>query len=523
MIADEKVIALRALLKYGTTLRDAARVSEMSVRTARKYVRLGKLPSEYYTGHKWRTRSDPFAQVWPEIESQLQKDPNLSAVAVFGILELEHPGSFSNGQMRTLQRKLADRKKVRPKASLQCRLGRNCNDEQVGHWMTQIMIGKYCTEQVSVEVGDDVPVSLLVGYIRSGKTKERNKALTVLARYRGFTNTAISRFLHLSARTTKRYFATFSEHGPSSLFSTAKNTTKKKDDPMYIQAVSSLLHSPPSSHGINRTTWKQDDLHRILAKRGFPIARQNIRAIIRKQGFNWRKAKKVLTSHDPEYKAKVERITSILSNIGVKERFFSVDEYGPFHITIKGGRKLIGPGENYTIPQWPKSKGCFIVTGALELCTNQVTHFFSKKKNTEEMIRLLDMLLTEYASMDTLYLSWDAASWHLSKRFQQRVSVVNAMCEEHSGTPRIELAPLPASAQFLNVIESVYSGMARAIVHNSDYQSEEEAMHAIDTYFEERNAAFRANPKRAGKKIWGQERVKPEFSESNNCKDPKYR
>jgi hypothetical protein len=307
------------------------------------------------------------------------------------------------------------------------------------------------------------------------------------------------------------------------LFSTARNTTKKADDPTYVQAVSSLLHSPPSSHGINRTTWKQDDLHRVLAESGFPIARQNIRAIIRKQGYKWHKARKVLTSNDPEYRAKVERITSILSNIRPDERFFSADEYGPFHVTMKGGRKLVGPGETHTVPQWPKSKGSFIITGALELCTNQVTHFFSEKKNTDEMIRLLDILLEEYAGMETLYLSWDAASWHLAKRFDQRVAAVNAMSENCSDVPRVELAPLPARAQFLNVIESVYSGMARAIIHNSDYESEEAAKLAIDRYFEERNAAFRANPKRAGGKIWGQERVKPAFSESNNCKDPRYR
>ena len=39
------------------------------------------------------------------------------------------------------------------------------------------------------------------------------------------------------------------------------------------------------------------------------------------------------------------------------------------------------------------------------------------------------------------------------------------------GTARVELAPLPASAQFLDVIESVFSGLARAIIHNSDYSS----------------------------------------------------
>ena len=87
----------------------------------------------------------------------------------------------------------------------------------------------------------------------------------------------------------------------------------------------------------------------------------------------------------------------------------------------------------------------------------------------------------------------------------------------------VKTAPLPTGAKFLNIIESVFSGMAKAIIHNSDYQTPEEAMCAIDRYFSERNAYFRLNPRRAGKKIWGKERVEPAFSESNNCKDPRWR
>ena len=89
--------------------------------------------------------------------------------------------------------------------------------------------------------------------------------------------------------------------------------------------------------------------------------------------------------------------------------------------------------------------------------------------------------------------------------------------------PIVELAPLPASAQFLNVIESVFSGMAKAIIHNSNYQSVEECKNAIDLYFSERNENFKENPKKAGNKIWGKELVKPVFSDSQNCKDPKWR
>ena len=90
------------------------------------------------------------------------------------------------------------------------------------------------------------------------------------------------------------------------------------------------------------------------------------------------------------------------------------------------------------------------------------------------------------------------------------------------GYPIVKTAPLPAGAQFLNVIESVFSGMARAIIHNSDYLSPEAAQQAIDKHFIKRNEDFQQHPKRAGRKIWGAERVQSEFRESNNCKDPSY-
>ena len=72
------------------------------------------------------------------------------------------------------------------------------------------------------------------------------------------------------------------------------------------------------------------------------------------------------------------------------------------------------------------------------------------------------------------------------------------------------------------MIESVFSGMARAIIHNSDYPSPEAARGAIDRYFKDRNTHFQAHPRRAGKRIWGQERVPCTFSEGQNCKDPNY-
>ena len=167
-------------------------------------------------------------------------------------------------------------------------------------------------------------------------------------------------------------------------------------------------------------------------------------------------------------------------------------------------------------------QGLPILTAALELSGNQVHHFYSLKKNTTEMIKMMHFLLDRYPNKRTIYLSWDAASWHVSKRLEREIASHNETAIAR-GMPIVKTAPLPAGAQFLNVIEFVFSGMARAIIHNSDYASVEHAKQAIERHFSERNAHFRKSPRRAGKKIWGLERELPEFSLSNNCKDPRYR
>jgi transposase-like protein len=294
---------------------------------------------------------------------------------------------------------------------------------------------------------------------------------------------------------------------------------KKADDPDYRETLLSTLHCPPAQYGINRTTWTTKLLGKVMAAKGYKAGHNTVSKIIKNSGYRFRKAREVLTSNDPRYRDKLRKITDVLSRLGPDERFFSIDEFGPFSVKKTGGRRLVAAGEYPTVPQWQRSKGVLIVTAALELSTNQVTHFYSEKKNSHEMIKLLDILTTKYSGCERIYFSWDAASWHASKLFLARVEAVNEVnYRRRRVTPEVKLAPLPARAQFLNVIESVFSGLATAIIHNSDYESVEEAKQAIDRYFVERNEHFRQHPRRAGNKIWGKELVASEFREGQNCK-----
>lgn len=367
-------------------------------------------------------------------------------------------------------------------------------------------------------------IHTLYDVILNKPLKYRNRAITVLLYVANIAPYAISRFLFLHLGTVRSYIECYEASGIDKLLSKRQSGTKKYEDPQYKEALFKILHTPPSAYDINRTTWKMDDLQRMMIFEGYGLGKAHIRKIIKDAGYTVRTAKKVLTSNDPQYREKLENLTHILSHLGPKERFFSVDEYGPFAIKLRGGKSLVAPGEVKTIPQIQQSKGSLICTAALELSTNQVTHFYSRTKDTKEMITLIKTLLQEYADEDCLYFSWDAASWHSSKLLYATVKeITSGQARRDRKLPTVKFVPLPSRAQFLNVIESVFSGMARAIIHNSDYQSVAEAMKAIDRYFAERNAYFKAHPKRAGNKIWGKERVAPAFSESNNCKDPAYR
>ena len=60
----------------------------------------------------WRTRKDPFEKVWPEILLWLQEDPDANAKSLLDRLDKKYPGQFPEGQLRTLQRRVREWRRV---------------------------------------------------------------------------------------------------------------------------------------------------------------------------------------------------------------------------------------------------------------------------------------------------------------------------------------------------------------------------------------------------------------------------
>jgi hypothetical protein len=86
----------------------AAMRAGMDRKTARKYLREGKLPSQLRAERTWRTRADPFAGDWPDLRARLIEAPELEAKTLFEHLVAQHPGRYEPGQLRTLQRRVQE-------------------------------------------------------------------------------------------------------------------------------------------------------------------------------------------------------------------------------------------------------------------------------------------------------------------------------------------------------------------------------------------------------------------------------
>ena len=286
------------------------------------------------------------------------------------------------------------------------------------------------------------------------------------------------------------------------------------------KALIEILHHKPAAYGINRSNWTLQSLAEAFEKvYGQRPSKGSVGRLLKQAGFSWKKSRKVLTSPDPNYREKVELLLKTLQSLNADEDLFFIDELGPLQVRRYAGRCFTPKGRTPTNPQNPRAKGSITLYGALSAMTNQVTWFYGGTKDSAGMIDLLEILYNQFHNKSKIYLTWDAASWHGSQELVEWANERNAWNDEKDSGPTIAFVPLPSSAQFLDVIEAVFSAMKRAVIHGSDYQSEEEMKNAISTHFTERNAFFKQNPRRAGKKIWEIDF----FEDHNNLRSGNYR
>lgn len=107
-ITDQQVRRYMQSRKDGYGQATAAARAGFSESTARRVEKHPVLPSQRDRVRRYRTRSDPFADVWQqELVPILQKMPSLRATTLLEELQRLHPGCYPDRLLRSLQRRVA--------------------------------------------------------------------------------------------------------------------------------------------------------------------------------------------------------------------------------------------------------------------------------------------------------------------------------------------------------------------------------------------------------------------------------
>lgn len=351
----------------------------------------------------------------------------------------------------------------------------------------------------------------LYSYLYSNHKKHSARALGLLMMDNDCSLQEIIIRTQHSRTTIFRWRRHFEKHGLDFIVTTMQSRERESAFRYRAGRVVEILHTKPSEHGISRSSWSADSIRAAYEKKyGESLSAYALKAALKYKGCTLKRARTVLISKDPLYKEKVKRLVSILHELTPGDAFFFIDEAGPWRVKKYGGRQWSLPGEIETLPDKQPDKGSIYMIAALEAQTNQVLWQFIKGKTATSLVKMLDEILEKYRAYSRIFLTWDALSSHNSKKVNNWIGAINFKSSQREGYPRIEVCALPTSTQFLNVVESTFSNIRKAVIHNSDYQSVEEMKQAINTYLEERNNYFKANPRRAGNKIWDKELFKPE-------------
>ena len=107
-INSEQVKLYMEERKEGKSQETAAAKAGMSERSGRRIEKGEHQPGSRQT-RNWRTRTDPFSDVWKEeIEPLLFKNSQLSSMTLFERLQKEHPGEYQDSKLRTFQRRVSE-------------------------------------------------------------------------------------------------------------------------------------------------------------------------------------------------------------------------------------------------------------------------------------------------------------------------------------------------------------------------------------------------------------------------------
>ena len=141
---------------------------------------------------------------------------------------------------------------------------------------------------------------------RSSDTVTHRRARMVLLSAQGCRVAQIMAATGLSDPTVRSTLRAFNRDGVASLPRRKAPGAKRRLSEAGRAALIELLHTPPTTFGIESALWTAPDLARVAREHGLAeeLSGDTVRREIRRSGKSWKRAKRWTTSPDPGYQRK---------------------------------------------------------------------------------------------------------------------------------------------------------------------------------------------------------------------------
>jgi transposase len=258
--------------------------------------------------------------------------------------------------------------------------------------------------------------------------------------------------------------------------------------------------SPPQMRPAEAVILPRWTLKRLVAwvKTTFEIdcCRDTLRKVLKKLGFSWKKARKLLNKANPEKRAAfLEKLEGLLDDALHQRCLLVYIDEAHIHLDTDEGYGWSIKGERFWVSSSSPGLKKVSFYGLYLYDLAQVRIFPYEVANQETAIDVLERLRAEFPDLP-IKLVWDGAPYHRALSVRDATQTLN-----------IELQPLPAYSPDFMPVEHLWHWLREDLTYHTCYDTTAELIAQVERF----QARLNDDPEALSQRLWVSTQLDPEI------------
>lgn len=316
-------------------------------------------------------------------------------------------------------------------------------------------------------------------YRRTDNADVRSRCQMILLSSQGHSAAEIARLTFFDQDTVLFWFDRYEAEGLEGLQDRPRSGRPPKMNGASRDDLQQAADQEPREAGLPFSVWTCGDLAHYLAQKGhLRVAGETIRRHLNALGFRIVRPVLSISSPDPDYDAKVERLEALQAQARRGEIILLYED----EIDLNRVPGIIGcwtrRGQQRRIPT-PGQNQKRYGFGAVNFISGQITRLIGERKNSDHFCALVEQIVQQYCPGETwpgpkVVLVVDNYIIHRSKK-------TNAVLARYAD--RLAVVALPTYSPKLNPIELLWKYLRRKVTHNHLFESIGALVEAVEAFF----------------------------------------